>query len=456
MRPCFVRSSAIPCAAWMLPVQLLIVEAFRRTSTSFTARRGVASSPCCPRQHAAVTAFACGANTRCNGFPQRRRRHSSDPMHSILLHRGGGSCDSSAPAMHSSVFSPPMLEVEEKFDLMSSPSAVADVERRLSKAGFVRQYTVEMVDWYFDDALTYSLALNDCWLRYRLEQRLTKAGLNQAGADEKGCESASQGWQLKRGTATSKDRPSSSGASVYEETEGIQAVALACSLLVDPTSTTRRPFVPTAAAAAAIATAAMEFDNDSRYSIPAIPSIPQSFKSADGGAAFPPQAPPDLVPFARIVTHRSHWVRKDPPNAESPGRFAGLVVDMDATDFGHAVGEVEALVEAPSDAMHLGERDANHQDAVVAAQDAVVAAQRLIREFLRHVIYRDGEDDDDDDSGPEVESGNAMDEPLRIRAPAQGKLECYLEKFRPELYAALVEAGILRRPSVQACDRRGS
>jgi CYTH domain len=440
----------------MLPVQLLIVEAFRRTT--FTARRGVASSSCGPHQHAAVllTAFVCGANTRCNSFPQRRRRRSSDPMHSILRHRGGGSCDSANPAapkngstpMYSSV-SPPMLEVEEKFDLMSSPSAVADVERRLSTAGFVQQYTVEMVDWYFDDAPTNSLALNDCWLRYRQEQRLTKSGLNQAGADEKGGESASQGWQLKRGAATSKDRPSNSGATVYEETEGIQAVALACLLLVDPTSTTRRPFAPTAAATAS-ATAAMKFDNESRYPTPAIPSIPQPFKTADGGAAFPPQAPPDLVPFARIVTHRSHWIHKDPPNADASGRFAGLVVDLDSTDFGHAVGEVEALVEAPSRAMHLGERDANHQEAVVAAQDAVGAAQRLIREFLRHVIYRDVEDDDD--SGTGVESGSGADEPLRVPAPAQGKLECYLEKFRPELYAALVEAGILKRPSAPACD----
>jgi CYTH domain len=334
-----------------------------------------------------------------------------------------------------------MLEVEEKFDLMSSPSAVADVERRLSRAGFVRQYVVEMVDWYFDDAPTYSLALSDCWLRYRQEQRRSKpTRTSRASADdndEEGGESASQGWQLKRGAATSsKDRPSSSGATVYEETEGIQAVARACSLLVDPISTTRTPCVPTGAEAAS---AAMEFDNDSHYPIPAIPFIPQSFKSAGGVAACP--APPELVPFARIVTHRIHWIHKDPPNnADASGRFAGLVVDIDSTDFGHAVGEVEALVEAPSYPMHGGARDANHPE-------AVVAAQRLIRDFLRQVIYRSDGEEEDSRAGAGVESGTAVDEPPRIRAPAQGKLECYLEKFRPELHAALVEAGILRRPS---------
>jgi hypothetical protein len=448
----------------MLPLPLLLAGAFRHPFATRVAFASSSSSAC----------SSCGgagdAHTPRRN-PSRQPRRATALRSTVRHPRGGGdsgdfgshpaadsegkrrrtSATSATTAMYSSL-SPPMLEVEEKFDLMSSPSAVADVERRLSTAGFVQQYVVEMVDWYFDDVPTYSLALNDCWLRYRREQRRSKpTRTSRASADDndkEGGESAVQGWQLKRGTATSKDRPSSSGATVYEETEGIQALALACSLLVDPTSTTRSPFVVPAGAEAA--SAAVEFEKDSRYPIPAIPSVPQSLKSAGGVAACP--APPELVPFARIVTHRSHWIHKDPPNADAPGRFAGLVVDMDSTDFGHAVGEVEALIVAP---MHDGARDANHQEAVVAAQDAVVAAQRLIREFLRHVIYH-SDVEDDNKAGRVVECGSGADEPLRVPAPAQGKLECYLEKFRPELHAALVEAGILKRPSVQACDRRGS
>jgi hypothetical protein len=330
-----------------------------------------------------------------------------------------------------------MLEVEEKFDLMSSPSAVVDVEGRLSTAGFVREYTVEMVDWYFD-APTYSLALSDCWLRYRQERRTISS------RDDEGA-SAAHGWQLKRGNKSFKDsmndQPSSSRATVYEETEGIQAVALVCSLLVEMESRSRTlPTQPPPLTASA----ATDLDDDSHYPIPVIPPIPQQHinSAVDGGAyASPPVSPPDLAPFARIVTRRSHWIHKDRQRADASDRFAGLVVDLDATDFGHAVGEVEALVEAPADSAHDDDRNPN--------QDAVVAAQHLIRDFLRHVIYR-GDVEDDGGSQARVES----DEPQRNRAPAQGKLECYLEKFRPELYVALVEAGILRMPSLPPVERR--
>lgn len=391
-------------------------------------------------------------------------------LRSILRHRGGGgefdsptaafykgtrraAASTTTTARYSSVS--PVFEVEEKFDLVASPSAVLEVERRLLAAGFVRQYAVEMVDWYFDEATTYSLALNDCWLRYRQEQRRTSPTRTSRtptdNDDDEDGESAAQGWQLKRGTSTSKNLPSSSRATVYEETEGIQAVALACSLLVDPAS--RRRTLPRAASqmpSRTAAAAATEWINDSRYPIPVIPPIPISATNSqsDGGGDWPPRAPPELVPFARIVTCRSHWIHKDRHNAEASDRFAGLVVDLDATDFGHAVGEVEALVVAPSEATHDGDRDAN--------QEAVVAAQLLIRDFLRQVIdRRDGEDDDNCESGAGVETGTGGDEPPpRNRVPAQGKLECYLEKYRPELYAALVEAGILRRPLAPVAGER--
>lgn len=263
-----------------------------------------------------------------------------------------------------------MLEVEEKFAWTGTN--VCEIEERLIQAGFVKASSFEMVDWYFDTTQPYSLTLRDCWLRYR-ETTSTK--------DEKGTSDGC--WQLKRGTSST---PSGSRqlrqqrTTVYDETEGIEAVMLACSIVKEimdsqPSSPSMSSTIDASARRAAV------FEG---YEVPSLPLVTSA---------------PDLMPVARIATRRCRWqVASD---SEHP--FAALGVDLDTTDFGHAVGEVEMVVES---------------------EDQVAEARELIRRFLDQVVY-----------------SNAR---LELQRPAQGKLEFYLERYRPDLYQALIKAGVMK------------
>jgi len=67
-----------------------------------------------------------------------------------------------------------------------------------------------------------------------------------------------------------------------------------------------------------------------------------------------------LLPFAKIVTQRSTW-KAD--NNNSTSEFHNLSVDFDTTDFGYAVGEVEAVVAIETEV----ERARNSIQQVIAA-----------------------------------------------------------------------------------------
>jgi thiamine-triphosphatase len=171
-----------------------------------------------------------------------------------------------------------------------------NVEARLMELGFSKKGEIDMVDWYFDlPAPHWVLTPKDNWLRCR--------------ETEKTCS-----WQLKRG------RQHKDGATVYEELEGEEAIEASVSMLkhVDPVTT-----IPP----------------DESYQGHVVPQLPR---------------PTGLVPFARIETHRCSWSY----SGESDS-LTGLVVDLDGTQYGYMVGEIEALVDNDSEIALARERIAS-------------------------------------------------------------------------------------------------
>jgi len=188
------------------------------------------------------------------------------------------------------------LEIEQKFALDNGGS----VEKRLKELGLQEKGCVTMVDWYFDlPAPRWSLAPKDCWLRYREKEK-------------KGT------WELKRG-----GRHEEGGATLYEEIEGLNGFNMALSALPS-----------TSSAEANVDELPTRFDGLT------IPPLPVSCA---------------LVPFARIESRRSTWYFAKTKD-DSSGPFHDLTVVIDITDFGHMVGEVEAVVYDEKDVPGARER----------------------------------------------------------------------------------------------------
>lgn len=185
---------------------------------------------------------------------------------------------------------------------------------------------------WYFDNWNYDLLRRDCWLRCR-----------DTGTSSQ--------WQLKCG------QTSHARTAVYEEIDGVQAAEFACSLLTRPKLDQFHGYIiPT-------------------HNRPSEPVLPIS----DSG----------LTSFAKIDTHRSSW-------KVAAGKFRALTVDLDATNFEYAVGEVEAIVE-----------DAEHID----------SARELVQELIQEI---GGESD-----------------------KAAGKLEYYLQMNRPEVYKICIDCNVL-------------
>ena len=205
------------------------------------------------------------------------------------------------------------------------------VETRLVELGFSKTNEIDMVDWYFDTP-DWSLTPRDCWLRCRETPR-------------------GSSWQLKRG------KKHEGGATVYEELEDEEAIEASISLLPNSISHVMVP---------------------EEYEGHAVPKIPQP-------------TPARLVPFARIETNRQSWTF----DGDSSEAYDGLSIDLDGTQYGYMVGEVEAVVYNDSD--------------VSLAKTRIDA---LVKEITR-----------DQDASNHV--------PV-------GKLEHYLIRHRPDHYKACV------------------
>jgi thiamine-triphosphatase len=239
----------------------------------------------------------------------------------------------------------PVFEVEEKFSLADRNRD--HLEARLRNLGFSTSHSVHMVDWYYDNA-DFDLIERDCWLRCR----------------ETDGDPVSRQWQLKR-RAITRD---ASSAAVYEEIEGQRAIDNVSSILLNHRK--------------------MRFDTMNQKLSPIILLSPDCARDI---APIPSLPISELSVFAKIVTQRSSW-------KASCGPFQQLTVDLDMTDYGYAVGEVEA---------------------VVAESDQIEAARTLVRGLVQAL----------DVSSPSDE--------------ASGKMECFLKRYRPDVYRICVESGVM-------------
>lgn len=239
------------------------------------------------------------------------------------------------------------IEVEQKFAVSNAGPHV------LEDLGFApRSKTpVVMTDWYFDDD-NFSLLRRDCWLRHR--------ALVSASTDETTTTTTTRthgSWQLKVGSGGSGSR-----TTVYTEIEGREAVEEALSNLDSFKGMVLN--LP----------AALLSDRTTPTIL--LSMLPNS----------------SLTAFARIGTFRSSWTRTDE-------LFRSIKIDLDSTDFGYAVGEVEIEVSDPA----LVER-----------------ARERVQEVIRAI------------SGPLKESEKTM-----------GKLEYYLVHHRPDVYQIAVVCNVI-------------
>jgi hypothetical protein len=290
---------------------------------------------------------------------------------------------------------PMMLEVEQKFPF----SDRSRLEERLQQRGFVPVKELTMVDWYFDrfieDGVTdleMPLVRRDHWLRYR--ELNTSDGNGTDGQ-----------WQLKRGNKGGNG----GGATVYEEIEGIEAVEIAHSVMRE------QPSTPTSSSSKPEDTAKVGTRTFDGHAIPVLP-VPAC----------------DVTPFARIVTHRAKWKPHSQQLAndsdeEGSNPIPDLVVDLDTTPDGFAVGEVEAVVEGEDCSIEFAGTNEEAVEAAARNDRAVARARAAIQEFLASLL----EDGDGE--------GN--------RRPPMGKLEQFLSQNRPRMYQACVESGVIPKRS---------
>jgi hypothetical protein len=289
-------------------------------------------------------------------------------------------------------------EVEQKFALTSAQDTWK-IETRLQELGFVQQQqtqtksgeTTYMVDWYWEendsngDCCCWTLTTQDCWLRHR--QVITTTSSDDASSKTK----KKGSWQLKLGR---KVDGNGTAATVYEEIVGPDAISKALTLLSSSSSTTTSQ-----------SKSASSKKNDHEQ------QLTELLAQFSSEMELPPEmmdsssaSRPRIIPFAKIETRRSSWV---PGTAsvlsdDNSGKYAKLKVDMDTTQFGYAVGEVEMVV---------------HEESEISP------AQNLVQVFVAQLLECKEEHED---------------------APPVGKLEYYLIQNRPDHYQALRESGVLK------------
>lgn len=316
------------------------------------------------------------------------------------------------------------LEVEQKFLITKKADNDDDdgngndgslsIEETLQGLGFVSKGTKTIIDWYFDTPDNY-LTTKDYWLRFRDIQ----------GKDGN--------WELKRGKRIegkgkdedgqdSSDTTAATAATtttVYEEIEGEEAIKIAISLLPESfvvQSKVKGPVTNDDNSAAVDDIFLKDFIDD-------VPKFPTTLSLNGSTSSAAASSLSLLIPFCRLVTTRSSWIYADPNNGENNNKnnnddeatsFVGLQVDLDTTNTGHAVGEVETMASS---------EDIND---ILLAKEKV---QTLIDIIKRETSQQDkGDDDDDDDTN---NTGRV-----------EGKLGHYLMTYRPDHYNACIASGV--------------
>jgi len=251
------------------------------------------------------------------------------------------------------------LEIEKKFSIKDAKQ----VEQRLSSLGFEITHKENFVDWYFDLPAPYwHFSLQDCWFRYR--EKKVKVSMNNYGW--RGI------WQVKKGTKQKEDEDIEDGMTVYQEVKGKEAKELILNMLGDISASAIDNVSESTSSN-------MKFDHD-------IPHLEGAER---------------LVPFARLETFRTCYRSRSNED---------LRVDVDTTDFGHQVGEVEAILNDS-----------------IADKEEIKKAKESISKLVDLISCRESETAAADESS----------------MAAIGKLEYYLMKNHRDHYDACVEAGVI-------------
>jgi hypothetical protein len=281
---------------------------------------------------------------------------------------GGGQSEDDVISSLSTQINASELEIEKKF-CIPNEQAAKRLEQTLTSLGFTISHTEEFVDWYFDlPAPHWHFVLNDCWFRYREKKVKVLNNWGWRGS-----------WQVKRGSKGEGPRGNDDGMTVYEEFQGEEAKRLIRDMVLQH----RNSFEG----------ACDSSENDA-------PIDPSALNSNYDGHEVPYLAGADcLAPFARIDTSRTRL------EAANDMEFSNLKVDIDKTNFGHMVGEVEAVIDDCS----------NDKARVEAAKEQI---SRLVDMIV---------------SKSELESS----------VDAIGKLEYYLINNQRDLYDKCIEAGSL-------------
>ncbi len=292
-----------------------------------------------------------------------------------------GKCNASAS---SSGTPPPAseLEIEKKFPIPDAATA-AKIEETLKSLGFHQVRNEEFVDWYFDLAApNWCFSMKDCWIRYR-EKKINMGGNWGWRGD----------WQVKRGGRMVDSDGTGDGSSTGRESDGMTSYQefqgkVAKEMILEMLS--RIDNVEDSCRIERGDTMRTFGDVYEGHDVPLL----------SGGER--------LVPFARFETRRSSWESIE----EMTSSFRGLKIDLDQTDFGYAVGEVEAVFQD------------SREEAVREGKERI----RSLVDLIMEVAYGDGV----------TTSANQY-----MHTATIGKLEYYLINNRRDHFDALVEAGVL-------------
>ena len=314
---------------------------------------------------------ACFLNARVRVHPPQIIRHYTRPftIHTQLLH---SMRDNDNNPANTSSGQQSELEVEKKFPLLNDPNASTNLKQALSSLGFEMTHQEEFVDWYFDlPAPNWRFSLNDIWIRYREKKwKLDKNTYGWRGV-----------WQVKRGKPRNGSEKENDGMTVYEEYQGVAAKEMILDLLCNLENEENCPVL----------------DESTTETLPS--SEYNDIPHLDGAEK--------LVPFSKFKTFRSCWQILD--HVEDNNSFKGLKVDIDRTDIGFAVGEVEAVCGSDSN------------------EEAVDLEKKKIGKLVDLLLNS---------------QGNEIGE-TNCDARSMGKLEYYLFTNSKEHYDACIEAGVI-------------
>lgn len=226
------------------------------------------------------------------------------------------------------------LEVEKKFPVPEDPTAFTNLKQTLTSLGFQMTHEEEFVDWYFDlPGPNWHFSLNDIWIRYREKKWKMNNNYGWRGV-----------WQVKRRDAAEGDTgKESDGMTVYQEYQGAAAKEMILELLCNIDEESCNIVL-----------------DESESTLPG--SGYSDVPHLDGAEL--------LVPFSKFKTFRSCW--QIPDSVSDNNKFVGLKVDIDRTDIGYAVGEVEAIFESNSNDAEVELQKKNIRDLV----DLLTAGQK--------------------------------------------------------------------------------